>query len=294
MTINNRIFKAILVLVIVLMVLGYSLVFYLRLDKPLFFYHYYDQRVIINESRYQDVNFILNYITNVRDEKVVTGIEFPEYPEIKIRVSAFDSNNPFNWSSKKHKALGDIYGQYSVRRVNCMLTELPNTEKIDGIVLTQAKIKFSDESVITANIGEIHFYPEMPIEIPMEAFSSTGSSDGTGETSFKILKDLTLTTIDDTFMEKFKDRIQWQINDKSPEDSIGETFKKDHLFEVTSRVTPTDDIITRYTLFDAHPELTFVEDNGLQYSQRLYNLDSLYHHYSFMELYRYIKAREAN
>lgn len=294
MAINNRIFNAILILITVLMMVGYSLVFYFKLDEPLFFYHYYDQRVIVNESRYQDVNFVLEYIANARDEKVVIGVEFPESPEIKIQVSAFDSSNPFNWSSEKHRALGDIYGQYSVRRVNCMLIELPNIEEMDGIVLTQAKIKFSDASVMTAHIGEIHFYTERFREMPIETFSTTGSSDGTGETSFKILENLTLTAIDSTFMEKFKDRIQWQINDKSPEDSIGMTFKEGSLLEVTSRVNPTEDIIARYTLFDAHPELIFIDDNGLQYSKRLYNLDSLYHHYSFMELYQYIKAREAN
>ncbi|MBF4692139.1 hypothetical protein [Fusibacter ferrireducens] len=291
MAINNRIFKAILILIAVLIIAGYGLVFYLQLDEPMFFYHNYDQRVFDNESNHQDISFNLNYITNARDNRVVIGIEFPKYPDIIIQATEFRARNPFNWNFKAPKVPGDIYGLYSVRSVTCNLMEWPRGRALDDVVLEKAKILFSDASEIVVDIGTIQLYTERFDTIPLEPVLSSSSSDGSGKTAYKILENLTIVAVDSASMEKFKDRVQWQINTKTPEDSVGMTFQEGSALEVTSRVDSTEDIVSEYTLFDLHPKVIFMDDNGVQYTQRFYNIDSIYHNYSFIELYRYIRAR---
>ncbi|TCT14522.1 hypothetical protein EDC18_1053 [Natranaerovirga pectinivora] len=293
MEINNRIFKGILTLIAVLVVAGYSLVFYLKLDEPVFFQHYYDQRVYVDREHYQDISFNLGYITNAYDNSVVIDIAFPEYPEITIQASEYGYSHPFNWGSEQNKTPGDIYGRYNVRSVNCKIIDLPKEKDLDGIVLTQARILFSDSSEMTVDIGEIHLYEHRFGKSPLEHVSSSGSNNGTGKTSYRILGDLTITAIDSPLMEKFKDRVQWKINGSNPEDSLGMTLQKGNFLDVTTKVGIGDDIVSQYTLFDIHPKLTITDDDGIHYYERVYNIKSLYHNYSFMGLYRYIKAREA-
>jgi hypothetical protein len=294
MAINSRIFKGVLLLVTILVIVGYSLVIYFRLDQPVFFDHYYDKRIYINEEQYQEISFNLSYITNVHDDRVVTQITFPEHPEVTIQASEYAYNAPFNWGSEKNKTPGDVYGRYSVRNVICKMIELPQKEDLNKIVLTHAKVLFDDASEITVDIGEINLYAYMPGEIPLEHVSTSGSSDGTGETRYRLLGNLTLTAIDSPLMANVKDSVQWEINNNIPNDSLGMTFQEGSFLDVTSRIgSMTGDIISEYTLFDIHPKLTFVDDAGIQYTQHFYNIDSLYHNYSFMTLYKYIKARGA-
>lgn len=291
---NNKIFRVILVLVAILVAAGYGLVFYLKLEEPVFFHHYYDQGVYVDREHYQqDISFNLGYITDANDDRVVIDIVFPDYPELTVQASEYGYVDPFNWGSGTNDPLGEIYGRYSVRTVHCTIIELPNARDFDGAVLSQAKVLFSDSSEMTVDIGEIHFYRYMFGETPLEHVSSSGSSDGTGKTSYRMLENLTITDIDSPTVERFKDRVQWKVNGSNPDDAVGMTFQERTILDVTSSVGPTDDIVSEYTLFNIHPILTFTDQEGTQYTQRFLNINSLYHSHNFMDLYRYIKAREA-
>jgi len=43
---------------------------------------------------------------------------------------------------------------------------------------------------------------------------------------------------------------------------------------------------------DIHPELTYEKSDGEMGKMRFYNIDSIYHGFNFMDLYRYLNARE--
>ncbi|SDL00032.1 hypothetical protein [Natronincola ferrireducens] len=291
MEINNKIFNVVLVLVATLVAAGYGLIFYLKLDGPVFFHHYYDQRIYVDREHYQDISFNLGYITDAYDDRVVIDIEFPEYPELTIQASEYGYIHPFNWGFEHNDTPGDIYGRYSVRSVYCKIIDLPEGKDLDGVVLTQARIMFDDSSEMAVDIGEIHLYEHMTGESLLEHISSSGSSDGTGKTTYRILGDLTITLIESPLMEKFKDRVQWKVNGTNPHVTVGMTLQEGNFLDVTSKVGVADDIVSEYTLFDIHPKLTFTDDHGIHYSQRFYNINSIYHNYSFTNLYRYIKAR---
>lgn len=257
-------------------VVGYGIIFYIMTDVPVFFQHYYDQRVYMDRNHYQNSSFNLGYITNAYDDRVVIDIVFSEEPELKFQVSEY----------------GDIYGQYSVKSLLCKIIDLPEGKNLDGVVLTQARILFSDSSEMTVDIGKIHLFEHMAEESPIKVVSSLGDSDGTEKTICKILADLTVTAIESPLLEKFKDRVQWKVNGINPNTAVGMALQEGDFFDVTSEISPPKDIISEYTLFDINPKLTFSDDNGVYYSQRLYNINDIYHDYSFMDLFRYIKARK--
>ncbi len=288
---NNKIFKVVLALVAIFVLLGYGFVFKLKLDEPLFFHHYYDQRVYVDRATNQDIFFTLGYITDVNDDKVVSDIVFPESPELVIQASEYGYTNISNWGFEKNDTPGDIYGRYSVRNINCKITELPD---IKDLVITKARIRFNDSTEMTVDIGEIHFYEYRFLDSLLENITSSSSSDGSGKTNYRILGNLTITAIESPLMEKVQDRVHWQVNGKNPDDSVGMRVQEGNILEVTSQVELAEDIISEYTRFDIQPKLTFTDDKGTHYFMRIYNINSLHHNYSFGSLYKYIKAREAN
>lgn len=292
---NNRIFKIIISLVAILMVVGSLFVFSLKLDEPVFFDHYYDQRVYVDKDQYhQEISFDLCYITDAFSDRVVIDIKFPEYPMIDIQVSEEYGHIPeFYWEEEQEGPLGVVHGRYSIRSVTCKIIDLPEEKTLDGLVLKKAEILFSDSKVITVDIGEIYLYEHMFGESPLEHISSSAGPGETSQTSYRILRDITITATESPLMEKFNNRVQWKINGEEPDTLVGRTLPEGSVLEVTSKVDPEDDILNKYNLFDIHPNVSFTDVSGVHYSQRFYNIDSFYPSYSFSDLHRYIKAREA-
>lgn len=255
MEINNRIFKVILTLIIILVSVGYSLVFSLKLDEPVFFQHYYDQWVYVDSEYYDDITFNLGYVTNASDSSVVIDIEFPEYPEIKTQASEYGHRSPLNWGSEQNKMPGVIYGQYNVRSVNCKITYWPKGKDLNEIVLTQARVLFDDSSEMTVFIGEIHINEYIAVKNPLYRLSSSWSSDGTAQTRYRIREQITIAAFDSPLIKKFEDRIHHKINDRNPDVSVGMIFQEGNFLDVTSKVRVVEDIVSEYTLFNIHPKL---------------------------------------
>lgn len=291
---NNRIFKAIIAMFVILALTGSAFVVLLRLDEPLFFDHYYDQRVYGDKDQsYKEISFNLCYVTDAFSENVVIGLVFPEYPEIDIQVSEYVNIPPFSWEKEQDITTGVTYGRYSIRTVTCKIIDLPEGKSLDGLILKKADILFSDSKEMSVDIGEIYLYKPSLGENPLEHISSSAGPGNTGQTSYRVLRDITITGTESLLMNKFNDRAQWKINGENPNTVVGRALHRGSTLEVTSKVDSVDDILARYTLFNIHPELKFTDAYGVHYSQRFYNIDSFYPSYSFIDLYKYLKSREA-
>lgn len=289
MKINNKLFKGVLTFVAFLVLIGSGLSFYLRLEEPVFFQHYYEVS-FYKDSRYnQNIFFNLGYITNANDDRIVSGIEFLTYPDLKIQVSSESNSYPFNGGNGPDGTLGEIHGEYSVRGVSCHVID---DNDFGELVLKKAKVRFSDSSEIIVDVGEIYFLERAFLDIPLEHVSSSSSSDGTGTTIYKALKEIKVKSFNSPLMEKFKDRVQIKINGTEHEAALGMSIEEGKYLSVTSKVGPAKDMVSKYTLFDLQPNLSMTTLEGLQYNMSFYNMDSLLHPYNFFDLYRYIKARE--
>lgn len=290
---NNRIYRGILLLTAGLILVGSWVLYYFRLEEPVFFTHYYDLRIESEMENGYNEGFILGYVTNAYDKRVVTAIEFEEIPELKLWASERE-DVPFQWESEEKGVPGEIHGRYSVRKVFVRNFTIPEEVKADGKVLRKAKIQFDDSSEITVDIGEVHLYEnERRNEVrPYEHVSSSSSSDGTSLTVYRILEELTITDAENPLAERLKGRLNWKIDGEEPDEALGSVYGERSILSVSSRVLTGEDILDIYSLFDFHPVITFTDQEGEVYTQRFYNMRSYDENYSFLGLHRFIKARE--
>lgn len=292
MTINRNLFKAILIIVGVLMISGIAVVMTLTLDEPVFFSHYYDLGVPRDMIQGQRTSFRLQYISNSQDTRTVTAVVFDDHPDIQIHATKYPGNAVFSWNAGPQES-GEVYGRYRVHTVHCELVGAPDTATIDGIQLSRARIQFNDGSHMRADLGNIHLYLREGNRAPLDHRSSSGSSDGTSETLYKVEENLQLESIEGTLFSQMADRIRLEVNGRPVEEADGMRLEKGDRLRLTARIAPIEASSDAYTLFDVQPLITWVDDQGERYTQRVYNLSNLYNDYDFYRLYNYLKERGA-
>ena len=143
------------------------------------------------------------------------------------------------------------------------------------------------------DIGELHLYEPQRTEeeSPYEHVSSSGSSDGTSLTVYRMLEELTLTEVESPLADKLKGRLDWRIGGNAPEESLGLVFGEKSILNVSSEVLPGEDVMEAYAVFDVHPQLTFTDGEGKRFTQRFYNMRSQAENYSFSGLRAFIRER---
>ncbi|MFH5835848.1 hypothetical protein ACHAL6_07210 [Proteiniclasticum sp. C24MP] len=287
---NNRIFKGILILAAVLVLAGSGSLYYFRLDTPVFFSHYYDLRVQRENMYAEDI--VLRYVTNAYDRRVVTAVEIPEMPGVALWASEGEQAQ-FQWEMDEKSIPGEIIGRYSVRKVYVRNFSIPEEVEVDGKVIRKLKVQFDDGSEMMVDIGELHLYEHQrkEEESPYEHVSSSGSSDGTSLTVYRILEELTLTEAKSFLAEKLKDRLDWRIDEKVPEEAVGHVYGERSILNVSSEVLAGENIQDAYAVFDVQPVLTFIDGEGKLYTQRFYNMRSQEENYSFSGLRAFIRER---
>lgn len=287
---NNRIFKGILVLALILILAGSGSIYCFRLDAPVFFPHYYDLRVQ-RDDMYAE-NLVLRYVTNAYDTREVTAAQFVEVPEVTLFASEREEAI-FPWESQEKGVPGEIHGRYSVRKVYVRNLSIPEEVQVDGKVIRNLKVQFDDGSEMTVDIGELHLYEPQrrEEESPYEHVSSSGSSDGTSLTVYRMLEELTLTETKSPLADKLKGRLDWRIDEKLPEEAVGHVYGEGSLLNVSSEVLPGEDSMDAYAVFDVQPQITFMDGEGKRFTQRFYNMRSQAENYSFTGLRAFIRER---
>ncbi|MBO1265489.1 hypothetical protein J3A84_10640 [Proteiniclasticum sp. SCR006] len=287
---NNRIFKGILVMALILILAGSGSVYYFRLDAPVFFPHYYDLRVQ-RDDMYAE-NLVLKYVTNAYDTREVTAAQFVEMPEVTLYASEREEAI-FSWESQEKGVPGEIHGRYSVRKVYVRNLFIPEEVQVDGKIIRNLKVQFDDGSEMTVDIGELHLYEPQKNggESPYEHVSSSGSSDGTSLTVYRMLEELTLAEVKSPLADKLKGRLDWRIDEKFPEEAVGHVYGERSILNVSSEVLPGEDVMEAYAVFDVQPQLTFTDGEGKPFTQRFYNMRSQAENYSFSGLRAFIRER---
>jgi hypothetical protein len=290
MELNNRLFKGTVILIGILALASLVAMLQMRLDKPVFLDHYYDLRVHKDGNYHQE--FRLTYITNVHDSRVVNHVEFPEHPYIRVSASEQGFMSPFSFDSSNQQPPGEVHGRYSVRTVYCQIDALAGVEEMDGTVVRTARIFFNDGSRMDVPIGELHFYSFGFEDSSFDSVSSSGSSDGSSSSRYRAREDVTLLSVENQMLERFEHRLDLKINDHAIDGIHGLEIKWNEHMTIRSKLYPGSDPLDVYTMVDIHPELYFKRSDGQTESMRFYNIDSIYHGFNFMDLYRYLKARE--
>lgn len=290
MKLNKKLIKGVIILTGLLALASLAAMLHLRLDNLVFLEHYYDLRVHQEGDYYQE--FRLMYITNAHDKRVVNHVEFPEYPYISLSATEQGFMNHFPWESSNGQTPGEIHGRYSTRTIHCRISQVPSADELDGAVVKTARVFFNDGTQMDVNIGELHFYVFGFDDRSFESVSSSGSSDGSSSSRYRAIEDVTLASVKNPMLERFEHRLDLKVNDHVIDGIDGLEIKEREYLEIRSKLYPGSDPRDVYTMVDIHPELTYEKSDGEMGKMRFYNIDSIYHGFNFMDLYRYLNARE--
>lgn len=116
---NRKILKVEVSLIGVLVVWGYFGVYYLTLEEPVVIEHYIEEEIYFaHQESPRELQVELNYITNVKDDRVVNRVHFPEYPDLEGQALEFGFHGGLTViSNGQQETPGYISGRYSQRTV---------------------------------------------------------------------------------------------------------------------------------------------------------------------------------
>lgn len=286
MGVNRRLYQSVLLLVGLSMVLSGFYMRAIRLEEPVFFQHVMEVPLPEEGVREGGIPLNFGYFTNTSDDRRVIGITFLEAPDWMVTATEHDMRPGFGWSPVEP----ETYGHYTVRQVFCDVQVPPSSEDMDGRIVTKARVHWSDGSETIVELGTIHFYRYASGE-GLEFSMGSGSSDGISTSRYRALENLELQSVSSPFLESFTHRIELSVNGRDWRSVQGVSVEKDRYMAISAKVHPAEDLLEAYTRFDLHPEIAYTLTDGSLQLLRFRNLSSIYHHYNFMDLYRYAKER---
>lgn len=269
-----------------------------KLDKPVFFKHYYEFGITnFNETENFNIqsgySFKLQYITNRSDTKEVIGISFKEAPDLTFYVNenmngGFNSSTTFlyNTTSNINRNLGKSYGRYCVRTIYVNIYPNSINKDIEEYHLSEAIINFSNGESMEANIGEIVLNRDISSERLMSHKASGSSNDGTSFEQYYIDKDIILLELHSSIIDDIESIEYVKVNGLNYSDIKNTPFPSGNI-KVSSKVDYSPD---DFTLFEIQPQLIYKDTEGKKYSERIYmykNLDFI----SLKSIIKYLISR---
>ena len=297
------------ILITLALCLGIS--FYLKLEEPVFLENYSEYTVSSygnspeeedvyqaeEGGAYQRFDFIIQYVTNVTDQRTVIDVQFPEEPDFLTQVSNYDGNQYFAWPDsilfgEDTTLLGAIYGRYSVRTVYVTIT-YDKRDSSGPLVLTKAIVGYNNGDSQDISLGEMFLQSEAGQESCLEGRRSSSSSDGSTAKTFYVEKDITLMKVDSPLLESADGLFSLKINDIDYTEiaglnlKAGDSMRIDSLFKI-----PEGDMM--YNQYGLLPVIHYQDSEGNSYAERIYNIDYVpYYHslFTFTGIVKYLHSR---
>jgi hypothetical protein len=249
----------------------------IKLDKPIFLESYCEYRINFNEGEqdrqfHQNLEFSIEYITNVTDDKTVIDIILPEAPELYV----YASNNPSHFFTgffeQGKPQIGTTYGRYSKRTVFVTIDGYDG-EPFKELVLTRATIRYSNGDTQEIELGKIIIHGDVYKENHLESRSNSSSSDGSSQTSFKVEKDIILIEIDSPLLNEVEGMLDIKINDVDYRKISGTVFEVGSYINVNTQLTTPKTFDKGFNTYNIMPILYFKDNDGNLYTQRIYNMN---------------------
>lgn len=289
---NRRILKAGFVIMGAILAFSLFFIHYGRLKEPVFFYHYYEAELPMNEQSYNGA-FTVYYLSNRTDTRKVTGIAFREAPDVLFYASEDNFDGSMVFFHGGVDQTGEIYGGYALHSVYVRIPYDSNTASMDGIQLSEATFDFTDGSKFRADVGRICLYQPDFSETGLNAFSTSSSSDGISSTSFKVKSGLSLVKLDSPLMDKTDRLFDIKVDGYKNGDLKGREYGMGSSLAVTGSFKAPADVIERLSFYDLKPEIYFEGADGKIYSERIYNFNynTINRDFTQWEILRYLRAR---
>lgn len=290
---NNRIIKIGVILVGALMTGCIIFAYYIRIDKPVFFTHYYEYQISKvkeeNGVSHGEVGFRLQYISDITDKRLISYVVFKDHPEI-----SFNANNQsgFFMINNNNMNYGTNYGRYSVRTVNLNAYLYDLNQYKEDLKLSEASIYFNNGDVVAADTGEIILYLDQKEDPNINMLSSSSSSTGLSKDSYRVKNDITVINLESPLLEKLKPLIEIKINGKDYNNIDKMDYHPGDSLYVESKTKASKEPDSEFLIYDIEPKLYYKdkEDNRL-YIHLLNIRNTEYYNLNFLRILKYIKTR---
>lgn len=300
---HNKILRISIIVMLLTLIISIISISKLRIDKQVFLKNYYEIAVSEYEGTYslEEGSLILQYISNVDDNKYVTGITFKELPDTYFFATEHNQDYGMMFYEGKNLNVNE-YGRYRLNTVYITCPELKYDDNQKEIILTSATVEFNDKSSIDIDLGKIVLYKGKKIPVALEGISYTASSEGISSTTFRVKEDVKIESIESSLFEEASEIFDFNIT-YTEFNSVGEikyekgqTIKENSILTITSKYNGSDDILKNYTLYSISPNIRFINEYNDEYTYRYNNMesfnvrnyDSFYNSYG---IYKYLKAR---
>ncbi|MDU5262547.1 MAG: hypothetical protein E6176_08975 [Clostridium celatum] len=300
---HNKILRISIIVMLLTLIISIISISKLRIDNQVFLKNYYEIAVSEYEGTYslEEGSLILQYISNVDDNKYVTGITFKELPDTYFFATEHNQDYGMMFYEGKNLNVNE-YGRYRLNTVYITCPELKYDDNQKEIILTSATVEFNDKSNIDIDLGKIVLYKGKKIPVALEGISYTSSSEGISSTTFRVKEDVKIESIESSLFEEASEIFDFNIT-YTEFNSVGEikyekgqTIKENSILTITSKYNGSNDILKNYTLYNISPNIRFINEYNDEYTYRYNNMesfnvrnyDSFYNSYG---IYKYLKAR---
>ncbi|MDU2489351.1 MAG: hypothetical protein E7D27_02005 [Clostridium celatum] len=300
---HNKILRISIIVMLLTLIISIISISKLRIENQVFLKNYYEIAVSEYEGTYslEEGSLILQYISNVDDNKYVTGITFKELPDTYFFATEHNQDYGMMFYEGKNLNVNE-YGRYRLNTVYITCPELKYDDNQKEIILTSATVEFNDKSNIDIDLGKIVLYKGKNIPVALEGISYTASSEGISSTTFRVKEDVKIESIESSLFEEASEIFDFNIT-YTEFNSVGEikyekgqTIKENSILTITSKYNGSDNILKNYTLYNISPNIRFINEYNDEYTYRYNNMesfnvrnyDSFYNSYG---IYKYLKAR---
>ena len=292
---NKKILYVSFIMIIISLITSIAIIIHMKIDKPIFLKNYCEIGVYENDKIYS-INqgfFNLQYISNIDDDRVVTGITFKELPGTYFYASEYNNGFSGFFYNDSSSNLAR-YGRYGVHTVYISCPDFKYEDGVSEVMLREATVEFNDGLKLDVDLGEIYVYKEKNTPIALDNISYSGTStfgEMISTTTFKIKEDAKIENIESPLMEKALGIFKFSVNSLGAKDIIKASYKEGDNIVLTSIYNAPKDIVEKYTVYDIRPKVHFINSYKDRYTMRFYNMTQQGFNFTSYEIYKYIKAR---
>lgn len=282
-------------LILLSFLISVSIIYYLKLDNPVFLKSYKDIEIVEKEENYitSDYDIVIKYIANIEDERMVSSIVFKDAPNLNFYVRENSPMGMMQFYDYSDNNI-EVHGRYGIHTVFLNLSAYNYEYNLDNdIVLREATITFNDGLTMDVDLGKLVLYKyksskeNLGDEI-LNSYSSESSSDGMSKSGFYVSKYIQVSDIYSKLFEHARDLFDFNINKTGGLEERDLIYNANDNLYFTSQFKYIDDPERRLYSYDIRPVIYFKDRDGKEYEKRVYNV-AYNPLFSFYDIYKYLR-----
>jgi len=241
--------------------------------------------------------FRLNYITNITDQDSVTGINFPEAPEVQFIATENAYNAGGVYFSSQNQVLGSQYGRYSYRTIYAYHGVTESENWTGEKVVHKAELQLSNGDTLTVDVGTIVFYRDQKNQDRyLESLSSSTSSDGSSDLRYQVNPGIELISVKSGLLDQLDqagDNSYYRMEGYDYKGFPAQPYENDGVLDIAIQLGSADNMGNAYDYYDIRPKLYYRDVEGNVKYERIYCYPREKYFRDYKEMLCYLKGRGA-